>query len=100
MADKGVSRKILVVERRWCPHCSQNLSLKTYKAHKRMYYDLAIRQWLTKSTLTVKVQEDDSNDSSDNEYFSESPPQSEDDGTMTLLSIECSLSKHIQLDSL
>ena len=25
--------------RRFCPHCSESLSLKTFKTHKRLYYD-------------------------------------------------------------
>ena len=97
MTDKGSSRKILVVERRWCPHCSQHLSLKTYKAHKRMYYDQATCQWFAKLTFNVEVQDDDSSDSTDNEYYSESPPQSEDDGKMTPCLNEC---KHTYLNSL
>ena len=59
-------RKVLIVERRRCPHCDQNLSIKTYKAHKRRYYNLVNETWLTKE---VKKLQDDF-DSSDNE----SPP--------------------------
>ena len=50
-----------------------------------MYYDQANDQWFTKSTLTVEVEDEDSDDNSDsNEYYSESPPMSEDvdDATM------------------
>ena len=25
--------------RRFCPHCKEELSLKTYKFHKRLYFD-------------------------------------------------------------
>lgn len=62
-------RKVLIVERRRCPHCNQNLSLKTYKAHKRRYYNLVNDTWLTKE---VKKLQDDF-DFSDNESL-ESPP--------------------------
>ena len=57
----------LVEERRKCPHCNQNLSLKTFKAHKRCYYDRVNHTWLTKEKAK---QLQDGFDSSDNE----SPP--------------------------
>ena len=30
--------------RKLCPHCKQELSLKTYKFHRRLYFDLVRRQ--------------------------------------------------------
>lgn len=61
------SQQKLAVERRKCPHCNQNLSLKTFKAHKRRYYDRVNHTWLTKEKAK---QLQDGFDSSDNE----SPP--------------------------
>lgn len=40
-------RVCLRVERRHCPHCKKYLSLKTYKAHKRLYFDRNDNVWLT-----------------------------------------------------
>ena len=28
-----------LTDRRTCPHCSESLSLKTYRFHKRLYFD-------------------------------------------------------------
>jgi len=41
-------QKVLVVDRRWCEHCDQGLSLKTYKAHRRLYYNQEREEWLKK----------------------------------------------------
>ena len=40
-------RSVLHVSRRVCPHCSQSVSFKTFKAHKRLYYDSGRDHWLT-----------------------------------------------------
>ena len=32
-------RTVIKVDRRCCPHCDRSVSLKTYKAHRRLYYD-------------------------------------------------------------
>ena len=76
MAECGPNLK---VDRRWCPHCEQNLLLKTYKAHKRMYYDPVKHQWLTK---TSSLAEGPSNDCESVDYYSESPPLLSDDDSM------------------
>ena len=37
---------------RWlCPHCDQLLSTKTFKAHKRRYFDALSNSWFTKQSL-------------------------------------------------
>lgn len=67
MNNQGeTERNRLVVERRQCRHCNKSLSLKTYKAHKRRFYDSANDVWFTKESMTLQPE----NDSSDNE----SPP--------------------------
>ena len=51
MADVSLSheRRIVHTSRRLCPHCNQNVSFKTYKAHRRLYYDSASDRWLGKA---------------------------------------------------
>ena len=39
-------RRILRIERRDCPHCGRNVSLKTFQMHKRLYYDDECDKWL------------------------------------------------------
>lgn len=34
------------MKRRFCPHCQEMLSFKTYKFHKRLYYDKVEYTWL------------------------------------------------------
>ena len=46
-ADALTARPTLSIDRRHCPHCSQFISLKTYKAHKRLYYDSDACVWQT-----------------------------------------------------
>ena len=38
-------RKTLRISRRFCPHCQQTLSYKTYRIHRRMHYDVARSMW-------------------------------------------------------
>lgn len=38
-------RLVLKVNRRYCPHCKEQLSLKTFKTHKRRYYDSLTEKW-------------------------------------------------------
>ena len=33
------SRQFLRVERRFCEHCGQSVSIKTYKVHRRLYFN-------------------------------------------------------------
>ena len=37
--------KRLRTDERFCPHCSKLLSYKTFRAHKRLYYDDIKDQW-------------------------------------------------------
>lgn len=63
-------RCILRVNRRHCPHCDGYISLKTYKAHRRRYYDSESDTW-------HKIQfPDDLDDGLDDV---DSPPMSESD---------------------
>ena len=41
-------RDCIQVRRRLCPHCDQNVSLKTFKHHRRLYYDSISDRWLEK----------------------------------------------------
>lgn len=42
MASSGFLNR---VDRRVCPHCDKSVSYKTYKAHKRLYYDAFGDTW-------------------------------------------------------
>ena len=44
---RSMSSSIVVrrVDRRVCPHCDRSVSYKTYKAHKRLYYDAFEDNW-------------------------------------------------------
>ena len=62
------------VRRRLCPHCSKSVSFKTYKAHRRLFYDTSEDQWLLSSCSELEME------SSQND---ETPPTSfgeQDDG--------------------
>lgn len=68
MDDQGAcslscDRRFLVVSRRICPHCGKSVSFKTFKAHKRLYYDSFHDKWLTVA-------------SPDESCYSEEPPTS------------------------
>ena len=45
---KVVQRRNIHPYQRHCPHCDQILAYKTYKAHKRLYYNRASGAWITK----------------------------------------------------
>ena len=53
MADSGedsederfVAKKKIKISRRYCPHCKENLSYKTFRTHKRLYYDSVKSVW-------------------------------------------------------
>ena len=45
------SVKRLRLDQRYCPHCSQTVSYKTYRAHKRLYYDENAGVWLSNPSL-------------------------------------------------
>ena len=40
-------REIVGVNRRHCPHCDRSVSIKTYKAHKRLYFQSLTGDWST-----------------------------------------------------
>lgn len=42
-----------------CPHCDQLLTIKTFKAHKRKFYDSREKSWLTKRSITSGGTDDD-----------------------------------------
>lgn len=71
----------LLVNRRYCPHCNKNLSLKTYKAHKRLYFDRVTKEWRTTDivTPTRPVLDVLSSDTEPSNSDEESPPNSEED---------------------
>ena len=68
--------KRLKLSERFCPHCKQVLSFKTFQAHKRIYYNAETGDWIDKGILSrnlVDHDKDDENDSTDKD----SPPASD-----------------------
>ena len=46
MEDQGTERRIRKVDRRICPHCNKNVSYKTYKSHRRLYFNVSLGTWI------------------------------------------------------
>ena len=46
-------RKRVRINRRYCPHCEQTVSYKTYKTHTRMYYHSTGSLWHTKQGTSI-----------------------------------------------
>lgn len=63
-------KRSIMDRRRLCPHCDESVSLKTYKAHRRMYYDSSNDRW----SYRQRFEEHISSSDSDNGMASESPP--------------------------
>ena len=53
--------------RRICPHCNEYVSLKTYKAHRRLHYDAITDRWSRRESSVSEEEED---------TLEDSPPQS------------------------
>ena len=62
--------------RRLCPHCNESVSLKTYKAHRRMYYDSINDRWSYRQAFTEQISSSDSDSDAPDLAASESPPHS------------------------
>lgn len=63
--------------RRVCPHCDESVSLKTYKAHRRMYYDPIGDKWSHQQAFKEQLLSSDSDDNGCHaDLASESPPHS------------------------
>ena len=44
---RSVARKRVKISKRYCPHCKETLSYKTFRTHKRLYYDSLKSVWLS-----------------------------------------------------
>lgn len=55
-----MKRNTIRTERTLCPHCDQFLTLKTFKAHKRRYYDVSTNTWFYKKSHQESPLDDDS----------------------------------------
>ena len=44
----AAERRIRKVDRRFCPHCGKNVSYKTYKSHKRLYFNPTSSTWISR----------------------------------------------------
>ena len=45
--DEGIpiARKRMKISKRYCPHCKETLSYKTFRTHKRRFYDVSRSVW-------------------------------------------------------
>jgi len=68
--------KRLKLSERFCPHCDQVLSFKTFQAHKRTYYNTVTGDWIKKATIHLNINHD-SGDDTENTADSDSCPPSE-----------------------
>ena len=64
-----------------CPHCNQWLSLKTYRAHKRLFYNEDTDEWL-KSETVHSVQFPVATDHGLSNRDQEPPPQTDEEDIM------------------
>ena len=62
---------------KFCPHCCKDINTKTYKEHRRLYFDATSKSWLTVETSNVETYESDSSGSSP---FSSTPELTDDGG--------------------
>ena len=53
-------KKSLLTHRR-CPHCGKVLNIKTFKEHRRLYYDDATKLWTTNEDLFLPTTRSASN---------------------------------------
>lgn len=51
-------RRTLKVDRRICPHCDKNVSFKTYRLHKRLFYDSSVGTWITADSPGGSAEDD------------------------------------------
>ena len=67
-------RRIHKVDRRLCPHCDKNVSYKTYKSHKRLYFNTTSGAWINRDDDRLSDHELDL--SLGESMDAESPPES------------------------
>lgn len=46
---------------KFCPHCKRECNIKTYKQHKRLFFNSDLKTWYTARTLPEKRVSSDSN---------------------------------------
>ena len=85
---KATQRKYIHPYERLCPHCDQTVAYKTYKAHKRTFYNRITGSWIKKEKA---VEVDHQAPSSDDEIKNsqnedDSPPHSDPE-----LDLECQM---------
>ena len=52
-SDMNIIPEILRANRRECPHCGEYLTLKTIKAHKRLYFNKVTSLLLAKQSKNI-----------------------------------------------
>ena len=63
-SGRACDRLVIKVDRRHCPHCQRLLSMKTFKIHKRLYYDAEKKLWKTSDDNNECIEDTDSECSS------------------------------------
>ncbi len=58
-------RRIVRVDRRHCLHCDRSVSIKTYKAHKRLYFNSSSRNWSVRLRSTNESSQGSSDERSE-----------------------------------
>lgn len=53
---KAVKRRRVHPYERLCPHCDQIVTYKTYKGHKRIYYNRPTGTWIKKQEVNCHQQ--------------------------------------------
>ena len=60
--DIMLSRKRIKRTYKICPHCNKEINIKTFKAHKRLYYNDVSKAWIVQSVSkrTISYESDSS----------------------------------------
>ena len=84
----AMDAKRLKVMYKYCPHCQKQCSIKAYKDHKRLFFNLEANLWVTVASLsaTHEAESDSTSLSSEDDIniehtFSFEPTASESGGT-------------------
>lgn len=68
--------------------CRKEINIKTYKEHRRLYFDVTSKSWLVGSTTVENARESDSSDSS---LFSSTPDPSDSDADDDMNQVDLNL---------
>ena len=84
-----------MLSHKWCPHCGKELNIKTYKEHKRLYYNESTKEWLgndSESEASTDMSLPDTADEMPSHSSQSSDDECEDLGTTGNTFFDCGLS--------